>query len=65
MSGPEILDPCERLAVDSHPYLYARRIGTKVAGLTVQNGYQLYRTSFAFNHSIGVERLVGKSLARL
>src|SRR5207253_3633005 len=54
MSGPEILDRCERLAVDSHPYLYARRIGTKVAGVNVQNGYQLYRTSFAIDRSIGV-----------
>ena len=44
----EILDRCERLAVDPRPLLYASRMTAKVDNAAVQDGYQLYHHAFFF-----------------
>src|SRR5690349_16427385 len=44
----EILDRCERLAVDPQPLLYASRMAAKVDSAAVQDGYQLYHHAFFF-----------------
>ncbi len=38
----EILDRCERLAVDPRPLLHASRMAAKVDNAALQDGYQLY-----------------------
>jgi len=38
----EILDRCERLAVDPEPLLYASRMAAKVDSDALQDGYQLH-----------------------
>jgi uncharacterized protein len=45
----EILDRCERLAVDPGPLLYASRMAAKVDSAALQDGYQLYHHSFFFS----------------
>jgi hypothetical protein len=45
----EILDRCERLAVDPAPLLYASRMAAKVDSAALQDGYQLYHHSFFFS----------------
>ena len=45
----EILDHCERLAVDPAPLLYASRMTAKVDNAAVQDGYQLYHHAFFFS----------------
>ena len=47
----EILDRCERLAVDPQPLLYASRMAAKVDNAAVQDGYQLYHHAFFFSTS--------------
>jgi hypothetical protein len=47
----EILDRCERLAVDPRPLLYASRMAAKVDSAALQDGYQLYHHSFFFSGS--------------
>jgi uncharacterized protein len=47
----EILDRCERLAVDPAPLLYASRMAAKVDSAALQDGYQLYHHSFFFSGS--------------
>ena len=47
----EILDRCERLAVDPGPLLYASRMAAKVDSAALQDGYQLYHHSFFFSGS--------------
>jgi hypothetical protein len=44
----EILDRCERLAVDPGPLLYASRMAAKVDSSALQDGYQLYHHAFFF-----------------
>lgn len=44
----EILDRCERLAVDPGPLLYASRMAAKVDNVALQDGYQLYHHAFFF-----------------
>jgi len=44
----EILDRCERLAVEPAPLLYASRMAAKVDSAAVQDGYQLYHHAFFF-----------------
>jgi uncharacterized protein len=46
----EILDRCERLAVEPRPLLYASRMAAKVDSAAVQDGYQLYHHAFFFTH---------------
>jgi hypothetical protein len=45
----EILERCDRLAIDSGPLLYASRMAAKVDSAAVQDGYQLYRHAFFFS----------------
>ena len=47
----EILDRCERLAVDPGPLVYASRMAAKVDSAALQDGYQLYHHSFFFSGS--------------
>jgi uncharacterized protein len=47
----EILDRCERLAVDPGPLLYASRMTAKVDNAAVQDGYQLYHHAFFFTRA--------------
>jgi hypothetical protein len=47
----EILDRCERLAVDPGPLLYASRMAAKVDNAGVQDGYQLYHHAFFFTRA--------------
>ena len=42
----EILDRCERLAVDPGPLVYASRMAAKVDSAALQDGYQLDHHSF-------------------
>jgi hypothetical protein len=44
----EILDRCERSAVDPGPLLYASRLAAKVDSSALQDGYQLYHHAFFF-----------------
>src|SRR5687768_17139597 len=44
----EILDRCERLAVDPGPLLHASRMAAKVDNAALQDGYQLYHHAFFF-----------------
>ena len=44
----EILDRCERLAVEPRPLLYASRMAAKVDSAAVQDGYQLCHHAFFF-----------------
>jgi len=45
----EIRDRCERLAIDSGPFIYASRMAAKVDSAAVQDGYQLYHHAFFFS----------------
>ena len=47
----EILDRCERLAVEPAPLLYASRMAAKVDSAAVQDGYQLYHHAFFFTRA--------------
>jgi hypothetical protein len=47
----EILDRCERLAVEPGPLLYASRTAAKVDSAAVQDGYQLYHHAFFFTRA--------------
>ena len=47
----EILDRCERLAVEPGPLLYASRMAAKVDSAAVQDGYQLYHHAFFFTRA--------------
>lgn len=44
----EIVERCERLAMDPAPLVYASRMAAKVDSAAVQDGYQLYHHTFFF-----------------
>src|SRR5688572_25671301 len=44
----EIVERCERLAIDAVPLVRASRLAAKVDSAAVQDGYQLYHHAFFF-----------------
>ena len=48
-TSAEILERCDRLAIDSALFVYASRTAAKVDSAAVQDGYHLYHHAFFFS----------------